>query len=134
MDRLKKKHETARNYVPAPIVYSKPEATVGVIGFGSTEAAILEAIDQLETEQGIKAEFLRVRAIPFTQEVTDFVNKYDQIFVVEMNRDGQLKQILTVEYPERAANFKSVAYGDGMPAAAKWVREGILAMYAQQVA
>jgi hypothetical protein len=46
-----------------------------------------------------------------------------------MNRDGQMKQILTVEYPEKAASFKSVAYGDGMPAAAKWVREGILAKY-----
>ena len=134
MDRLKKKYETARQYVPAPVLYSKAEATVGVIGFGSTEAAILEAVHQLETEQGIKAEFLRVRALPFTQEVTDFVIKYDQIFVVEMNRDGQLKQILSVEYPEKAANFRSVAHGDGMPAAAKWVREGILAMYAQEVA
>jgi 2-oxoglutarate ferredoxin oxidoreductase subunit alpha len=132
MERLKKKHETARQYVPAPVLYEKTDATVGVIGFGSTEAAILEAMHQLETEQGIKAEFLRVRAIPFTQEVTDFVNKYDQIFVVEMNRDGQLKQILTMEYPERAANFKSVAYGDGMPAAAKWVREGILTVYVPQ--
>jgi 2-oxoglutarate ferredoxin oxidoreductase subunit alpha len=134
MDRLKKKHETARKFVPAPILYSKPGATVGVIGFGSTEAAILEAIQQLESEQGLKADFLRVRAIPFTQEVTNFVNKYDQIFIVEMNRDGQLNQILTMEYPDRAANFKSVAYGDGLPAAAKWVREGILAVHARQAA
>jgi 2-oxoglutarate ferredoxin oxidoreductase subunit alpha len=133
MDRLKKKFETARNYVPAPVLYSKPDATIGVIGFGSTEAAILEAIHQLETEQGIKADFLRVRALPFTQEVTDFVNKYDQVFVVEMNRDGQLKQLLTMEYPERAANLKSVAYGDGLPAAAKWVRDGILSVHARQV-
>ncbi|HLO17137.1 MAG TPA: 2-oxoacid:acceptor oxidoreductase subunit alpha [Anaerolineales bacterium] len=129
MDRLKKKYETARKYVPAPILYPKPGATVGIIGFGSTEAAILEATSQLETEHNIKADFLRVRALPFTQEVTDFIQKYDQVFVVEMNRDGQLKQILTMEYPEKAANFKSVAYGDGMPAAAKWVREGILAKY-----
>ena len=83
-----------------------------------------------ENEQGIKAEFLRVRAIPFTPEVTDFINKYEQVFVVEQNRDGQMKQILTVEYPEQAARFKSVAHGDGMPAAAKWVRDGILAHYA----
>src|SRR6266545_4544819 len=132
MDRLKNKYGTARKYVPAPILYTKPGATVGVIGFGSTEAAILEAVYQLETEHDIKADFLRVRAVPFTQEVTDFINKYDQIFVVEMNRDGQLKQILSIEYPENAANFKSVAYGDGLPAAAKWVREGILAKYILQ--
>ncbi len=129
MERLKKKHETARRYVPAPVLYTKPDATIGVIGFGSTEAAILEAVHQLDTEHNLKADFLRVRALPFTQEVTDFINKYDQIFVVEMNRDGQLKQILSVEYPEKAANLKSVAYGDGLPAAAKWVREGILAKY-----
>ena len=132
MDRLKKKFETARQYVPAPVLYSKPEATVGVIGFGSTEAAIHEAVHQLEAEHGIRAEFLRVRAIPFTQEVSDFVDNYEQVFVVEQNRDGQLKQILTIEYPQHAAKFKSVAHGDGLPAAAKWVRDGILAKYVVQ--
>jgi 2-oxoglutarate ferredoxin oxidoreductase subunit alpha len=131
MDRLKRKYETARDYVPAPVLYAKPGATIGVIGFGSTEAAILEAVHQLETEHGITADFLRVRALPFTQEITDFVNKYDQILVVEQNRDGQLNQLLTIAYPERAANFRSVAFGDGMPASARWVREGILAKYAE---
>jgi 2-oxoglutarate ferredoxin oxidoreductase subunit alpha len=131
MDRLKRKYETARKYVPAPLLYAKPGATIGVIGFGSTEAAILEAVHQLETEHDIKADFLRVRALPFTQEVTDFVNKYDQLLIVEQNRDGQLKQLLTIEYPDQAANFKSVAFGDGMPASARWVREGILAKYAE---
>jgi 2-oxoglutarate ferredoxin oxidoreductase subunit alpha len=130
MDRLKRKFETARQYVPAPVLYEKPGATVGVIGFGSTEAAILEAVHQLDVEHGIRADFLRIRAIPFTQEVTDFINQHDQIFVVEQNRDGQLHQLLIVEYQDRAGNFKSVAYGDGLPAAAKWVREGILAKHA----
>jgi 2-oxoglutarate ferredoxin oxidoreductase subunit alpha len=130
MERLKKKYETARQYVPEPVLYTRPGATVGVIGFGSTEAAIQEAVHQLSAEHNIQADFLRVRALPFTQEVTDLINKYDQVFVVEMNRDGQLKQILSMEYPEKAGNLKSVAYGDGMPAAAQWVREGILVKYA----
>jgi 2-oxoglutarate ferredoxin oxidoreductase subunit alpha len=134
MERLRKKHDTARQYMPPPILYSKPDATVGIIGYGSTEAAILEAIHQLETEHGIQADFLRLRAIPFTQDVTDFVRKYDQVFVVEMNRDGQMKQLLTIEYPDQAAKLKSVAYGDGLPAAAKWVREGILANFAPEPA
>jgi 2-oxoglutarate/2-oxoacid ferredoxin oxidoreductase subunit alpha len=129
MERLKKKYETARSYVPAPVMYTTQGATVGIIGFGSTEAAILEAKHQLEMEHGIHADFMRIRALPFTQEVSDFVAKYDQIFVVEMNRDGQMNQILTIEYPQRAPYFKSVAYGDGMPASARWVREGILARY-----
>ena len=129
MQRLKKKYNTARTYVPAPVLHTTEGATVGIIGFGSTEAAIIEAKHQLETEQGIKADFMRIRALPFTQDVSDFVARYDQIFVVEMNRDGQMNQILTMEYPQRAPYFKSVAYGDGMPASARWVREGILAKY-----
>ena len=130
MERLKQKYESAQKFVPAPVLHEKPDATVGVIGYGSTEAAILEAVHQLESEHGVRAEFLRLRALPFTQEVTDFVNKYDQIFVVEQNRDGQMRQILTVEYPEKATAFRSVAHGDGLPAAANWVRQGILAQYA----
>jgi 2-oxoglutarate ferredoxin oxidoreductase subunit alpha len=129
MDRLKQKHKTARKYVPAPVLHATPGATIGIIGYGSTEHAIKEAVYQLATQHGIKADFLRVRALPFNDDVTEFVNKYDQVFVVEMNRDGQMNQILTIEYPQLAPKFKSVAYGDGMPASAKWVREGILAKY-----
>jgi len=129
MDRLVRKHETARKYMPVPVLHKRKDATVGIIGFGSTEAAILEAVDQLDNDHGIKADFLRVRAVPFTKEVAKFIEKYDQVFVVEMNRDGQLNQILTIEYPQHAMRFRSVAHGDGMPASAKWVREGILAMY-----
>ena len=134
MDRLKKKYETARQYVPTPVLHTRPGATVGVIGFGSTEAAILEAVYQLDAAHGIAADFLRVRAIPFTREVSDFVEGHEQIFVVEQNRDGQLHQILSAAYPENAPKFKSVAFGDGLPAAAKWVREGILAQHALQAA
>jgi 2-oxoglutarate ferredoxin oxidoreductase subunit alpha len=132
MERLKRKYETARNYVPAPVLHKMNGAAVGIISFGSTEAAILEAQQQLATQHGIKADFLRVRALPFTKEVEAFVKKYDQVFVVEMNRDGQMGQILKSEYPQYAVRFKSVAYGDGLPASAKWVREGILAKYEAQ--
>jgi 2-oxoglutarate ferredoxin oxidoreductase subunit alpha len=129
MDRLKKKHETAKLYVPAPVLHGMKGATVGILAYGSTEAAILEAQHQLEKEYGLKTDFLRVRALPCTKEVDTFLAKYDQIFIVEMNRDGQMAQILMTEYPQYAPNFKVVAYGDGMPASAKWVREGILAKY-----
>lgn len=129
MNRLKRKNETARQYVPAPVNYPIDGATVGILAYGSTEAAVLEARYELDTEHGIKADFLRVRALPFSKEVDAFLDKYDQIFVVEMNRDGQMDQILKSEYPQYAMKFKSVAYGDGMPAAASWVREGILAKY-----
>jgi 2-oxoglutarate/2-oxoacid ferredoxin oxidoreductase subunit alpha len=131
MDRLRKKYETAREHMPKPVLHSTPGATVGILSFGSTESAVLEAMHQLEAQHGLKADFLRVRALPFTREVTEFVSRYDQVFVVEMNRDGQMNQILTIEYPDRAPHFRSVAYGDGMPASARWIREGILARYAE---
>ncbi len=69
---------------------------------------------------------MRVRALPFTKEVRKFVEAHDVCYVVEMNRDGQMHQLLTLEYPEFAMRLVSVAHGDGMPAAASWVREGIL--------
>jgi 2-oxoglutarate ferredoxin oxidoreductase subunit alpha len=134
MQRLTRKQETAKQYVPAPVFHNTKGATVGIIAYGSTEAAILEAQYQLEKEHGIKSDFMRIRATPFTKEVDKFLAKYDQIFVVEMNRDGQMNQILLTEYPQFAANFKSVAYGDGLPASAKWVREGILAKYKKPAA
>jgi 2-oxoglutarate ferredoxin oxidoreductase subunit alpha len=129
MDRLKRKQETAKQYVPAPVLHPMKGATVGIIAYGSTEAAVLEAQHQLDKDHNLKTDFLRLRALPFTKEVDAFLAKYDQIFIVEMNRDGQMDQILKTEYPQFALKFKSVAYGDGMPASAKWIREGILAKY-----
>jgi len=126
MERLKKKFETAREYLPKPVTHMTDGAAIGIIAYGSTEAAINEARVQLAKEHGMLASFLRVRAVPFTPEVDEFVRTHDQIYVVEMNRDGQLNQLLTVAYPESATKFLSVAFGDGMPASAKWVREGIL--------
>jgi 2-oxoglutarate ferredoxin oxidoreductase subunit alpha len=129
MLRLKKKFVTARRHLPRPVIFNGSNAGAAIIAYGSTEAAINEARDQLSNEHGIQTDFMRVRAFPFGPEVDEFVRKYDQIYVVEMNRDGQLHQLLTLAYPEKALNLKSVPFGDGMPASAKWVREGILAQH-----
>ncbi|HEU0291220.1 MAG TPA: 2-oxoacid:acceptor oxidoreductase subunit alpha [Anaerolineales bacterium] len=131
MQRLKNKYITAKQYVPKPVTFNGTGAKSAIIAYGSTEAAINEARDQLASEHGIATDFMRVRAFPFSPEVDEFVKNYDQIFVVEMNRDGQLHQLLSLDYPEHVMKLKSVAFGDGMPASAKWVREGILAKYAQ---
>ena len=131
MERLKQKFETAKQYVPKPVVFNSKNTNIAIMAYGSTEAAINEARAQLENDHGIRTDFMRVRAVPFAPEVDEFVKNYDQIFVVEMNRDGQLHQLLSLAHPEFAMKFKSVAFGDGMPASAKWVREGILAKYVQ---
>ena len=88
---------------------------------------------RLQSSPHRAADFLRLRAIPFTEEVTQFIEKYDQVFVVEMNRDGQMRQILLIEYPQFAMKLKLVAHHDGLPASAKWVREGILAKHTKTV-
>jgi 2-oxoglutarate ferredoxin oxidoreductase subunit alpha len=125
--RLKRKYQTAREFVPAPVLHKLAVASAGIIAFGSTEAAVLEAQHGLAAEHGLKADFMRVRALPLTNAVRDFVAAHDPIFVVEMNRDGQLAQLLTLEYPAHATRLRSVAYEDGLPAAASWMLEGILA-------
>ena len=125
MKRLSNKQETAKKYVPAPVIRETRGAQVGIIAFGSTESAIEEARLQLAA-QGLKSSMMRVRAFPFSDEVRKFVAKYEQIVVVEMNRDGQLHQMLCVSYPEFAARMRSAAYQDGLPASAKWVCAGIL--------
>lgn len=129
MDRLKRKYETIKQYLPKPILHATKGAEVGILAYGSTEAAINEARVRLERDHDMKTDFLRVRALPLTQEVDEFIAKHDRIYVVEMNRDGQMHQRLTLAHPESAMKLISVAYGDGLPASARWVREGILAKH-----
>ena len=123
--RLKKKYETARSYVPAPVLDTQDGASLGIIAFGSSAPAIDEARHQLK-ERGLGTDFLRVRAVPFTAEVGDFIGKHERNYVVELNRDGQLHQLLTLEYPELATRLISAAYTDGLPLTARLVREAIL--------
>lgn len=125
MERLKRKYETAKKYVPAPVLHETRGAQIGIIAYGSTESAIEEARVHL-SETGLKTSMLRLRALPFTQDVDKYISKYDQIIVVEMNRDGQMYRLLCQDYPASASKFRSVAYQDGLPASAKWIREGIL--------
>lgn len=126
MERLSKKFETARTLVPKPIIETIDGAQIGIISFGSTQPAIEEARQQLST-LGLKSDFLRLRALPFSKEVADFVSDHKRNYIVEMNRDGQLNQLLTLEYPHHSENFISLAHLDGMPMTARWVRESIRA-------
>jgi len=69
-----------------------------------------------------------MRALPCTQSVYEFVKKYERIYIVEANRDGQMKQILSAAMPDQAPKFRAVAKSDGMPLTAKWVKETILSL------
>jgi 2-oxoglutarate ferredoxin oxidoreductase subunit alpha len=127
MARLKKKYDTARTLVPAPVIEEAADAEAGIIAYGSTEAAVEEARVLLEQAGGPKTSFLRLRALPCTPEVPAFIQKYDRVYVVEANRDGQLRQILSAAMPEQAPKLRSVCHSDGLPLTARWIKDAILA-------
>ncbi|HYF50366.1 MAG TPA: 2-oxoacid:acceptor oxidoreductase subunit alpha [Planctomycetota bacterium] len=126
MDRLAKKIETAKKFIPAPIRKGDANAEVGVIAFGSTEAAMQEAMDQLAAA-GVKIDYLRVRAYPFTESVGSFIASKKRVYIVEQNRDAQLKALLKIDLgAEHIAKFRSVLHYDGMPIDARSISDNIL--------
>lgn len=120
MARLTRKHATARTLVPAPIVVEDEGATVAFISLGTNDAAIKEAQDMLRAD-GIATSYMRVRALPLSAEVKAFAEKYERVYVVEMNTDAQLCQILRMDYPELAAKFRPLNYCNGLPLSARWI-------------
>jgi 2-oxoglutarate ferredoxin oxidoreductase subunit alpha len=130
MARLSKKFETAKVFVPKPVIETMEHADIGIIAFGSTESAVKEAQFNLALS-GLKTDFLRLRAIPFTDEVTDFIRDHEKLYVVEMNRDGQLHQLLSLEYAPVCAKLISAAHLDGLPMTAHWVEDFINAKEAK---
>jgi 2-oxoglutarate ferredoxin oxidoreductase subunit alpha len=124
LDRIAKKFVTAKQILPKPVVTTRPGAKIGIIGYGSTDPAIIEALDLLE-DKGVAADYLRLRALPLDDEVKRFIDTHDIVYVVELNRDGQLTQLMHVELPNLCANVISLAHVDGMPMTAKWIVDHI---------
>jgi len=124
MNRLRNKWETARRFIPGPNIRSTGSKT-GIIAFGSTDEAILEA-QHILWNQGLETDYMQVRAIPFNDQVEKFISEHEVNYVVELNRDGQMNQLLTIEYPQFATKLISLAHIDGLPLTAKWVVDAIL--------
>ncbi|MGH8402295.1 MAG: 2-oxoacid:acceptor oxidoreductase subunit alpha, partial [Gammaproteobacteria bacterium] len=96
VDRLRRKHDTAKELMPAPIIKSRKGVTTGLVSVGSCDAAVREALDMLARE-GTEVNYLRVRGFPFSKQVEEFLDRHERIFVVEQNRDAQLKSLLLLE-------------------------------------
>jgi 2-oxoglutarate/2-oxoacid ferredoxin oxidoreductase subunit alpha len=124
MLRLVRKFDTARDVVPGPIIDDADGAMVGIIAYGSTRPVIDEARDRLSAE-GLPTSFLRLRALPINDEVEAFIARHERVYVIEMNRDGQMHTILSSELPGLATRLVSLAHMDGMPLTARWVAEAI---------
>jgi 2-oxoglutarate/2-oxoacid ferredoxin oxidoreductase subunit alpha len=116
--RLKNKHNTARKLVPKPIIEEAEGAQFGLIAYGTTDSAVVEARDRLR-EQGITFDYLRLRALPPGEETRAFLEKHERVYVFENNADGQMAAVLQMEYPQLAPRIVSLAYLDGMPLTAR---------------
>jgi 2-oxoglutarate ferredoxin oxidoreductase subunit alpha len=128
VERLARKFETAKQYVPQPVIDEKADARVGIIAFGSTHWAIEESRDQLSGEGGLATSYLRLRAYPFPDSVSEFIERYDRVYVVEQNRDAQIFSLLRMELePAVAARLRSVRHFNGLPIDARSVTDEILA-------
>lgn len=126
LDRLSKKWDTAKEILPLPEFYqAQNESNIGMIFFGTTTYAALEAIDLLKEEEGITLDAMRATAFPFHSSVEAFIEAHDQVFVVEQNRDAQFRTLLINELEINPKKLIKILNYDGMPITADAIRNGI---------
>jgi 2-oxoglutarate ferredoxin oxidoreductase subunit alpha len=125
LTRLFKKHDTARTMVPKPVVDRREGAKIGIVAYGSADSAVCEARDRLRAA-GVETSYLRMRALPLEETLREFVEQHEVIYVVELNFDGQMRQLIQLYMPERATSIRSVAHCDGLPLTARFVAEAIM--------
>ena len=134
MERLLKKFATAATMVPQPVLRLAAEKTeLGVIYFGSTSPAMQEALEAL-AERGVHLDALRLRAFPFPDSVAQFLARHARVFVVEQNRDGQMRTLLVNELDIDPARLVPVLHFDGTPITARFVVNAIGAHLAKETA
>jgi len=119
LERLTKKIENARTLCPQPELHQS-SSRIGILSFGSADPAVCEARDMMAAN-GLQTDYLRLRSVPFSPMVRDFIYNHDVVYVVELNRDGQMKQLLTIDNSEMAGKLVSVCHTDGLPLTAQWI-------------
>jgi 2-oxoglutarate/2-oxoacid ferredoxin oxidoreductase subunit alpha len=124
MDRLLKKHKASAKFVPAPIIQLRPGATFGIVTLGGCDPAVREALDLL-AERGILGDFMRVRGFPFDEAVESFLADHDMCFVIEQNRDAQLRSLLILETSVPKEKLHSILVYGGFPLSARHVIDGV---------
>jgi 2-oxoglutarate ferredoxin oxidoreductase subunit alpha len=132
VDRLTLKHKSAAKYVPTPDIRTQKGATIGIVTVGGCDAGVREAIEEL-TVQGIKANYMRVRGFPFGNTVEEFLRAHEHNYVVEQNRDAQLRTLLVNETGIEKNRLRSILVYGGFPLSAHHVVDGIRKQLQQQM-
>jgi 2-oxoglutarate ferredoxin oxidoreductase subunit alpha len=126
IDRIDRKVQRATRAVPAPLIQAAPGAKLGLVTVGGCHAACMEAMDLLAAE-GVALDYMRVRGFPFGDEVARFLESHEINFIVEQNRDGQLRSLLMLETGVTIEKLESVRYYGGFPMSAHHVISGVKA-------
>ena len=130
MERINKKFETARAFVPRPeLMTGKGKAKIGIIAYGTSHWGIIEARDQLRAEYDIETDYLRLKAYPFSREVHEFIEQHERVYVVEQNRDAQMLCLIKLDIkPELVTRLRSIAHIHGLPLDARSVTDELISM------
>jgi 2-oxoglutarate/2-oxoacid ferredoxin oxidoreductase subunit alpha len=127
MDRLARKFEHARTLVPKPEIVRNDGNAVAIIAYGTSHHALVETLDQLQGEFGVKADYLRLRAYPFTPETHDFIAAHERVYVIDQNRDGQMYELLKLDIKVAdIPKLRSVRHYNGLPIDARSITDEII--------
>jgi 2-oxoglutarate ferredoxin oxidoreductase subunit alpha len=126
LDRLMKKWATAKRLVPRAVIDATAGSRVGIVSIGSCDGAVHEALDVLKA-RGVALDYMRVRSFPFTEDVERFLAAHELLFVVEQNRDAQLRALLTLETAVEKSKLRSLLHYSGLPISSHFIVEGVLA-------
>jgi 2-oxoglutarate ferredoxin oxidoreductase subunit alpha len=130
MDRLARKHESARPALPPPVTDSESGALVGLIAYGTTHHAVVEARDLL-ADKGLATDYLRVRGLPLSRSIAEFVAAHERVYVIEQNRDGQMYDLLRLELSaDVVGRLRSIRHYDGRPIPAEAITRPLLELEA----
>jgi 2-oxoglutarate ferredoxin oxidoreductase subunit alpha len=129
MERINKKFETARSFVPRPELITSGKSKIGVIAYGTSHWAIIESRDQLRDEYNIEIDYLRLKAYPFSREVHEFIEQHERVYIVEQNRDAQMLSLIKLDIkPELVTRLRSIAHIHGLPLDARSVTDELMTM------
>jgi 2-oxoglutarate ferredoxin oxidoreductase subunit alpha len=127
VDRLARKFDTARNWMPAPEVEINRRAGIGIIAYGTSHWAVIEGRDQLLEEADLQTSYYRLRAYPFRSGLASFIERHDRVYVVEQNRDAQMASLMRLELQaELTGRLRSVLYYAGLPIDGRTISDDIL--------